>query len=85
MKPEQLYQGLKDLAGNLGITVLEKNLRNVGLKVESGLCKVKEEQMFIMDKHLSVHKKNRLLASCLRDMPCENIYIVPAIREYLDK
>jgi len=49
MKPEQIYQELKDLAEKLEITVSEQNLRTAGIKVKSGLCKVKGKNMFIMD------------------------------------
>ncbi len=83
MKPEEIYQQLKELAEKLDIAVSEQNFRNTGIKVKSGLCKVKGKTMFIMDKHESVYKKNKLLASCLSRMPHENIYVVPAIREML--
>jgi len=83
MKPEEIYQQLKELAEKFNITVSEQNFRNTGIKVKSGLCKVKGKTMFIMDKHESVYKKNKLLASCLSRMPHENIYVVPAIREML--
>ena len=49
MKPEQIYQELKDLAEKLEITVSEQNLRTAGIKVKSGLCKVKGKNLFVMD------------------------------------
>jgi len=85
MKAEQLYQELKDLAEKLGIKVAEKNFRNAGLPVRSGLCKVKEQEMFIMDKHLSIHEKNATLAETLAGLPHESVYVIPAIREILEK
>jgi hypothetical protein len=85
MKPEQLYQNLEELTEKLGITLSEQNLRISGLKVKSGLCTVKGEKMFIMDKHKNTRDKIEILASCLSKMPIEDIYIVPAIRELLDK
>lgn len=85
MKPEQLYQSLKELAEQLNITVSEQNLKITGLKVKSGLCTVKGEKMFIMDKHKQVRQKVKILASCLCMMPIEDIYIVPAVREILEK
>lgn len=85
MRPEQLNQSLKDLAEKLGITVLEHNFRTSGVRVQSGLCTVKGKQHFIMDKHKSIYKKNELLASCLSEMPHEDVYIVPAVREFLKK
>ena len=85
MKPEQIYQELKDLAEKLALTVSEQNLRTAGIKVKSGLCKVKGKDMFIMDKHKSIHKKIKILTAQLADMPHENIYLIPAIREMLNK
>lgn len=85
MKPEQIYQDLKDLAEKLGITVSEQNLRKTGISVKSGICKVKGKQIFIIDKHKSIHKKNVILTSFLKEMPHENIYVVPAVRELISK
>lgn len=85
MKPEQLYQELKDLAERMQVAVSEQNLKTSGIKVHSGLCTVKGKQMFIMDKHKSVHKKIRILAEQLASMPREHLYIIPAVRELLDK
>jgi len=85
MKPEQIYQELKDLAEKLAVTVSEQNLRTAGLKVKSGLCTVKGQDMFIMDKHMSNHKKIKILVAQLALMPHEDIFIIPAIREMLTK
>jgi len=85
MKIEQLYHSLKELAEKFGITVSEQNLRNTGIRVKSGLCTVKGQQMFIMDKHKSLRTKLDILASCLGEMPIDDIYIVPAVRDLLDK
>ncbi len=85
MKPEQIYQELRDLAEKLGITVSEQNLRKSGINVKSGLCKVKGKHIFIMDKDKSTHKKNMILTSLLRELPHENIYILPAVRELISK
>jgi hypothetical protein len=85
MKPEQIYQELKDLAEKLDINVSEQNLRTAGIAVRSGLCKVKGKNMFIMDKHKSIRKKIKILASHLAQIPHENVFIVPAIRELLEK
>ncbi len=85
MKPDQLYQELIDLADRLQITVSEQNLKTSGIKVKSGFCKVKGQNLFVMDKHKSIHEKIRILAAQLADIPHEDIYIVPAVRDLLDK
>jgi hypothetical protein len=85
MKPEQIYQELKDLAEKLEVSVSEQNLRTAGIKVKSGLCKVKGQNLFIMDKHKSIHKKIDILASQLAEFPHEDLYVIPTIRELLEK
>ena len=83
MKPVQLYKSLCELAEKLGIEVSEQNLRKTGVRAKSGFCKVKGNDLFIMDKNISVQKKIRILAEFLGKMPHENIYIVPAVRNVL--
>ena len=85
MKPEALYRELVDLAEKLQIQVSEQNLRLAGIKVQSGLCKVKGQQIFIMDKHKPHKKKAKILAKCLSGMAHEEIYVVPAVRELLNR
>ena len=85
MKPEQVYQELKDLAEKLDINVSEQNFRTAGIAVKSGLCKVKGQNMFIMDKHKSIQKKIKILTAHLAEISNENVFIVPAIRELLEK
>lgn len=85
MKSTQLYQHLKETAEKLDITVSEQNLRATGVNARSGLCTVKGKQLFIMDKHLPVRQKVEVLAECLRQMPLDDIYLVPAIRNYLER
>jgi len=85
MTPDQLYQELKELAEKLGVSVLEHNFRKTGIKVRSGLCKVKGKKLFIMDKHRSITDKNEILLSCINKMPHEDIYVVPYLREMLKK
>ena len=81
MNPEQLYHDLKELAERLGVSVMEHNFRKTGIKVKSGLCKVKGKKIFIMDKHKSINDKNESLLSCISKMPHEDIYVVPYLRE----
>lgn len=85
MKFEQTYNALKEIAEKLNITVSEQNFRPTGIKVKSGLCTIKGEEFFIMDKHKKIREKTEILAESLLTFPIDDIYIVPAIRDYLDK
>jgi hypothetical protein len=83
MKSTELYQQLQEIASKLGISVSEQNLRTTGVNAKSGLCKVKGQQVFIMDKHLTIREKVDTLSECLRQLPLDDIYLMPAIRKYL--
>jgi hypothetical protein len=85
MKADQIYQHLKELSEKLGIEVSEQNLKKRGLRVQSGFCKLKDKKMYILDKHLSMREKNFILAGFLGKIPHEEIYIVPAVREFIEK
>ncbi len=85
MKPEQIYQDLINLAEKLQVTISEQNFRKTGIKVKSGFCRVKDKNMFYMDKHKAINKKIKLLSSFLSELPHEDIYVVPAVRSLLAK
>ena len=85
MKPDQLYQELRDLAEKLDIKIKEKSFRHMGIKVQSGLCKVRGDDFFIMDKNLSIQIKSRILAACLSRKELEDIFMVPALRDYIKR
>ena len=83
MKPLELYDELRQVAEKLDITVSEHNFRTTGIAVKSGLCKVRGKYQFIMNKHNSIHKKIELLADCINGFAHENVYVMPAVRDYL--
>ena len=84
MKPDQIYQALKELAEKLQVTVSEQNLRVSSVRARSGLCKIKGKHVYVMDKHKPLSKKIDLLVECLRRMDHESVYVLPAVRERLD-
>ena len=84
LKPDQLYQELKDLAEKLGIVVSEQNFRNTGIHVNSGYCKVKDKDHCIISKHLKLEQKIEVLGECISLFPHESVYTVPAVREFLE-
>jgi hypothetical protein len=85
MKPEKIYQELKILAEKLGLQVSEQNFRKTGIHVNSGMCKVKGEDHCLIDKHLKLKQKVEVLAECIVLLPHESVYVVPAVRDYLEQ
>ncbi len=85
MKYEELYRQLKDIAEKLHIVYFEKNFRISGLSVKSGLCRIEGKWHFYMDKHLKVREKAEILAQALHDFQIDELYIIPAVREYIER
>lgn len=85
MKPEQIYQHLLDVAEKVQVTVSEENLRRTGVKAKSGLCRIHGKDMYIMDKRATIRAKVSLLAACLAHWHLDDIYIVPTVREIIQK
>ena len=85
MKPEQLYIELKHLAEKLDLQVCEQNFRTTGIHVRSGYCKIKGKDHCIIDKHLRINQKMEVLGECLSSLPHESVYVMPAVRDYLDR
>jgi len=85
MEPEKTYQYLEDLAEQLGISIRYDDFSDPEVPATSGLCKVKGSYLYIMDTSKDVAERIRLLSQCLSQIDLEGIYVVPAIRELLEK
>lgn len=85
MKYDELYKMLKDLTEKLDISFYEKNFKVPGLTVKSGLCRIEDKWHFYMDKHLKLREKTELLAQAISTFPLESLYIVPVLRDYIEK
>ena len=83
MKPEQIYQELRHVAEKLGVTVSEQSFRTTGITVRSGFCLIKGAMHCIIDKNIALPKKAILLAQVLAELPHENLYVVPAVRDFI--
>ena len=85
MKPEEMNHHLMELAERLNITVSEQNLRKSGVNAQSGFCIVKKQKFFILDKHKSTFEKNTIIAAFLGSAINDDIYVMPAVREFIQK
>lgn len=83
MTSDQLYEHLENLAKQLGISVRYEDLSHPELKATSGLCKIKGQQYYIMDRSMPLQERITLLAGCLGQMNLEGVYMLPALRSFL--
>ena len=85
MQSDKILAELKGLAEKIGIKVTEQVLKSPGIHVRSGLCTVRGEERFILDKKLNQGDKIEVLADCLCLMDTNGVFLVPQIRDLLAK
>ena len=71
MKPDQIYQDLKDLAEKLDVTVSEQSFRASGFPVRSGACLIKGKMHCIIDRNIGLQGKIKVLAKNLVNLAHE--------------
>jgi len=83
MKQEQIFQELVELLEKFNVSVSEQNFKATHTKTKGGLCIVKNEKLFILDKALKLSRKIDMLVDYIRTLPHEDMYVVPMIRDLL--
>lgn len=77
---EELIQQLRDIASQLGATVrFEKG------DFKGGYCLLKESKLIVINKMANHQRKAMILATALKDLGIENIYLPPKVRELIDE
>jgi len=79
MKNEELIEEFHALAGQLGITIrYEKG------DFEGGYCILKDQRLLLINKKLMPARKASVLAAALEEIGLENVFLKPALREYIE-
>lgn len=81
-----LLEELKVAATRLGFEVREERLlREVGYRVRSGSCRVRDTQVILLDRDLPVTAQIEVLVEELAGRALEEVYLSPAARRLLDR
>jgi len=81
-----LLDELKAAAQKLGIEVREERLlREVGYRVRSGACRVRDNEVILLDRRLQVNAQIDVLIDELAGRALDNIYLSPAARALLER
>jgi hypothetical protein len=81
-----LLEELKTAASRFGFEVREeKLLREVGYRVRSGSCRVRETQVILLDRGLPPAAQIDVLVEELAGCALEEVYLSPAARRLLDR
>jgi hypothetical protein len=79
MKHEDLINELQEVARQLGVTV-----RYERGDFEGGYCVLKTERVMLVNRRLIPARKAVVLALALNEIGLENVFIKPAVREYIE-
>lgn len=79
MKLNEIYKDLLEIAKNEGIIIRKDKGR-----FQSGYCKLKGQETIILNNNSPLQISVAVLANGLMEHSISNIYIKPAIREYLE-
>jgi hypothetical protein len=83
MEENQLLQELESIAEKLSISVRYDDLMGADFKVKGGLCKLKGENVIIMDKKMPPRERIDLLVRALSQFDLSPIFIKPYIRHLI--
>jgi hypothetical protein len=80
-----LLEELKNAAEKLGLSVREERLlREVGYRVRSGSCRVRDAEVIFLDRGLPTTAQIDVLVEELVRHPLDTIYLSPAARALLE-
>ena len=79
MKNEKLYAEFEDLAQRLGLKILKGKGDFLG-----GSCIVNNEKVIVINKSKPIEQRLNTLASCFNDYDLEDVFLLPALREYIE-
>ena len=81
-----LLEELKAAAERLGLRVREEHLlREVGYRVRSGSCRVRDAQVIFIDRALPIHAQIDVLVDELAGRALDTVYLSPAARALLER
>lgn len=80
---ENLLGHLEELAENLNVKVRYEQIKKESAFFPGGLCKVKGEDMIIINSKAAIEDRITILSKALSSFDLSRIYVRPALREIL--
>jgi len=85
MRDEELLLALEGLAEQLRIPVTYAALATEELPGRGGMCVIRGERRIIIERSLGTREKARLLAEGLGEFDFEDVFLLPAVREAIER
>ena len=79
MKNKELLEEFHLLAEKLGIKIIKSKGDFLG-----GSCMVNNEKVIVINNNKPNEQRLNTLAGCFKEYNLEGLYIIPALREYID-
>ena len=79
MRKEKLYIEFENLAEKLGLRIIKGRG-----DFQGGSCIIKNEQVIVVNKRKPLEQKLKTLASCFNKIDLNSVYVVPALRAYIE-
>lgn len=80
MKNDKLFAEFEDLAEKLDLKILKGKGDFMG-----GTCIVNNKTVIVINKQKPVEQRLKTLANCFLEFDLEKIYVIPAVRAYLEE
>jgi hypothetical protein len=85
MRDEDLLVALEGLAEQLRIPVTYAAMATEELPARGGMCVIHGERRIIIERDLTTRQKARLLAAGLAQFDFEDVFLLPAVREAIER
>ena len=80
IKNEKLYSHFEDLAKKLDLKILKGKGDFIG-----GACVVNKKTVIVVNKQKPIEQRLKTLANSLLQFDLEKVYVVPAVRAYIEE
>lgn len=80
---EKLLASLEEVAEKVGIKVRYENITGGPIKTTHGSCKIKGDNVILIDRRLGIIEKLHALGQELQRFNLEKVFIQPAVRKFL--
>jgi hypothetical protein len=79
MKLNEVYDEMLELAKKIGVTV-----RKEKGKFRGGNCTINEEKLIVLNNSIPLEAKSSMLAKCLSNYSIQDVFMKPAVRDYIE-
>jgi hypothetical protein len=83
LNQEGLLSQLEELTDSLGVKIRYEKIMKEGSYFSGGLCRIKGEDIIIINSKTATEDKIDILAKALRSFDLSQVFIKPALREFL--